>query len=67
MDAQDMVAAAVRTVEGIDRVVELRASDAEMVRCLVTEERQSTTVPNTSVKSALGGLVVDMVSRGANR
>lgn len=52
-----------RTVEGIDRVEELSASVADMLRCLVTEERQSTTVPKTSVRRALGGFVVDMTGR----
>ena len=66
MSAHDMPSIALRTVDGMDRAVELRASDAELVKCLVTDDRQSTTVPNTSVNRAFGGFDVDMIRVGGN-
>ena len=51
-----------RTVEGMEAEGELSVVWAVVVRKFVTELRQSTTVPKTSVKSAFGGLLVDMVS-----
>ena len=53
--------AAARVLEEREREGSLRVDVQRLVRWLVTVVRQSTTVPKTSVRRALGGLVRDMV------
>lgn len=55
------LAAEVRTDEGNEADGELSVSSAVLVRKLVTVDLQSTIVPNTSVRSALGGFERDIL------
>ena len=59
-----MVLAAARVLEEREREGSLRVDVQRLVRWLVTVVRQSTTVPKTSVRRALGGLVRDIVYWG---
>lgn len=60
-----MAEAEARTVEGIEADGELSVEWAVVVRKFVTELRQSTTVPKTSVRRAFGGLLMDIVDCSA--
>lgn len=57
-----IVEARSRTAEGSEASGAERASAQWVIRALVMVERQSTTVPKTSKRSALGGCVVDMLA-----